>query len=344
MISFENDYLEGAHPAILKRLITTNFEQHPGYGSDNYCKSATEKILKECDTDGAVYYLTGGTQTNQILLDAITKSYEGIIAPSSGHIATHEAGAIEYTGHKILEVPSYDGKLKAKDVKSYCDRFYDDKSHMHMVYPGVVFLTFPTELGTLYTKEELVEIREVADEYGLRVYLDGARLAYGLMAEGNNVTLKDIASLVDLFYIGGTKVGCLYGEAAVFPNKENVPPYFSNFIKKHGALNAKGRILGLQFDTLFTDNLYYEIGKYADRLAIVINKAFVKNGYKMFVESQTNQQFVILDNEEAERLAQEFAFTFWEKLDENHTVYRFVTDWATKEENVLKLIKTLSNK
>lgn len=337
MLSFESDYTEGAHRAILDKLIETNYDQQPGYGEDAYSISARKKIAEATNTSAKdIYFITGGTQTNQIVIDTMLQPYEGVIAATTGHVAAHEAGAIEYTGHKVLTVPQYLGKLKASDVKELVETFYHDANHEHMVFPGMVYISHPTEYGTLYTKEELEEISQVCHEYNLPLFLDGARLGYGLMSYNTDVTLKDIAKLTDVFYIGGTKVGALCGEAVVF-TKENTPKHFINLIKKHGALLAKGRLNGVQFDTLFTNDLYFKISRHAIDMAEKLKKIFSDKGYKFYIDSPTNQQFFIVDNKKLEELQKHVRYGFWEKYDDTHTVVRFATSWATKEEDVEKL-------
>ena len=341
MLSFANDYAEGAHEKILRKLIDTNRESLPGYGTDRYCESAREKIRKACGCREAdVYFLTGGTQTNQIVIDSMLAGYEGVLAAQTGHINTHEAGAVEYTGHKVLELPHKDGKLAAAEIRKYLEGFYVDVNHEHMVFPGMVYITHPTEYGTLYTKKELEDVSEVCHGYNIPLYLDGARLGYGLAAEDTDVTLPDIAAYCDVFYIGGTKVGALCGEAVVF-TKNNTPPHFMTRVKQHGALLAKGRLMGIQFDVLFTDDLYLENGRNAIRTAGLLRDAFAKKGYPFYLETLTNQIFVILENTRMKELREEVVFDFWEKYDEGHTVVRFATSWATDEEDVRKLIGIL---
>lgn len=337
---FESDYTEGAHEAILNKLIETNMEALSGYGNDIYCESAKNKIKNLCECDSAeVHFLIGGTQTNQIVISSLLKSYEGVIAADTGHVSTHEAGAIEITGHKVLTVPSYEGKIDAKELKNYLDTFWNDGNHEHMVFPGMVYISYPTEYGTLYTKEELEAISEVCREFEIPLYLDGARLAYGLAADETGVTLPVIAKNCDVFYIGGTKVGALCGEAVVFT--KNAPKHFMTMVKQRGALLAKGRLLGVQFDTLFTNNLYFEMGMHAIKMAKLMIKIFEEKGYVFHLKSPTNQQFIILENKKLKELEHNIAFSFWEKYDANHTVVRFATSWATKEENVLKLYELL---
>ena len=267
MLSFENDYSEGAHPKILQRFVETNLEQVPGYGSDPYCDSAKEKIRAACNCpDAEIFFLVGGTQTNAVVIDSMLQAYEGVVSAQTGHVNAHEAGAIEYTGHKVLSIPQYDGKMKASDLEAYLKTFWQDESHEHMVFPGMVYISHPTEYGTLYTKQELADLSAICRRYEIPLYLDGARLGYGLMSKHTDVTLPDIAELCDVFYIGGTKVGALCGEAVVF-TKHHMPKYFVTHVKQHGALLAKGRLAGVQFDTLFTDNLYFEISKHAIEMA-----------------------------------------------------------------------------
>ncbi len=341
MLSFENDYAEGAQEKVLQRLIETNFEQLPGYGSDHYCDSAKEKIRQACEAPNAdVALLVGGTQTNQIIISSFLKSYEGVVSAETGHVNSHEAGAIEITGHKVLSLPHYEGKMSAADLFKYLKTFYDDANHEHMVFPGMVYISHPTEYGTLYTKEELTALSAICREYKIPLYMDGARLGYGLMSYQTDLTLPDIAKLCDIFYIGGTKVGALCGEAVVFSGVP-MPAHFTAITKQHGALLAKGRLLGVQFDTLFTDNLYLTISRHAIHMAELLKKGLKEKGYPFFLESPTNQQFVILENSFMENLKKEVAFSFWERYDENHTVVRFATSWATKEENIEKLMTLL---
>ena len=354
-ISFSSDYTKAAHPRILERLAETNYDQYDGYGTDEICKSAADKIKRVCGCpDGEVFFLVGGTQTNQTIIDMLLAPYEGVIAADTGHIAAHEAGAVEFAGHKVLTVPCMRekmqdgpavysdtiGKIRASAVRAYIENFYADANHEHMVFPGAVYISHPTEYGTLYTKEELTEISKVCKEFAIPLFLDGARLGYGLMSSRTDVTIKDIAEAADVFYIGGTKVGALFGEAVVFPKgvptKHPVP-----VIKQHGALLAKGWILGLQFDTLFTDDLYFKLGKNAADKAEMLRKALLEKGYRLFIDSPTNQQFIIIENGRLEKLAEHVRYGFWEKADEDHTVIRLATDWATTEEDMEELISYL---
>ena len=338
MLSFENDYSEGAHEKILQRFMETNMEKVSGYGADPYCESAKQKIREACECPQAdIHFLTGGTQTNAVVISSMLASYEGVVAAQTGHVACHEAGAIEYSGHKVITVPQYEGKMKAEDLKNCLKTFWDDESHEHMVFPGMVYISHPTEYGTLYTKAELDAISKVCRSYDIPLFLDAARLGYGLMSEGTDVTLPMIAKYCDVFYIGGTKVGALCGEAVVFPGSKT-PKHFLTLIKQRGALLAKGRLLGIQFDTLFTDGLYFEISRHAIEMADYLKKGLAEKGCRFYLDSATNQQFVILENQKMEELKKEVKFSFWEKYDENHTVVRFATSWATKKEDIDQLL------
>ncbi len=334
MISFESDYIEGAHPKILERLVETNFEQLSGYGNDKYSFSAKEKIKKLCQAPEAdVYLLTGGTQTNKIVIDTMLSSFEGVIAAETGHIATHEAGAIEFTGHKVLTLPQYNGKIKADDLKSKLESFYADENFEHTVFPGMVYISHPTEYGTLYSADELTEISTICKEYKIPLYMDGARLGYALESIGTDVTLPLISRLCDVFYIGGTKVGALCGEAVVFTHN-NAPKHFFTSIKQHGALLAKGRLTGVQFDTLFTDDLYFKISRHGVSMADKLREAFKEKGYEFYIETVTNQIFIVLNDEQQKKFKDKVAYGYWETLADGRTVVRFATSWATTEENV----------
>lgn len=333
MVSFENDYVEGAHPAVLQRLIDTNRERLPGYGADAYCARAAEKIREACACDKAdVSFLTGGTQANAVVLSALLHSYEGVVAAETGHINGHEAGAIEYTGHKILALPQQAGKFSPEALERFVTGFYADENHAHMVHPGAVYLSYPTEYGTLYTRRELEAIAATCRRYGMRLFLDGARLGYGLASVEADVTLPDLARLADAFTIGGTKMGTLCGEAVVFPS--GAPSHFLTTVKQHGALLAKGRLLGVQFDALFTDGLYLEIGRHALEMAARMKAIFTQKGYPLHLASPTNQQFVVLTDAQAERLREHVAFSFWERLDGGRMVARFATSWSTTPEDL----------
>ncbi len=340
MLNFGCDYLEGAHEKILARFIETNMEKEPGYGADKYTISAKKKILEACECpDGEVFLLVGGTQTNSTVIDAYLNNYQGVIAAPTGHIACHESGAIESCGHKVLTIPQHLGKIDAGELKEFLVNFYDDETYEHQVIPGMVYISHPTEYGTLYTKAEFEAIYNVCKEYDMPLFVDGARLGYGLAADETDVTLPDLAKLCDVFYIGGTKVGALCGEAVVFTKK--APKFFFTTVKQHGALLAKGRLVGIQFDTLFTDDLYMEISKHAIRLANVLKAGVLAKGYKLLIDSPTNQQFIIVDNEKYAELKKQVAFSTWEKVDADHTAIRFATSWATKEEDIQALLELL---
>ena len=340
-ISFSCDYMEGAHPTILQRLIETNFAQMPGYGADDYCESAREKIRAACSAPNAeVHFLVGGTQTNATVIDALLRSYQGVVAADTGHISVHEAGAIEFGGHKVLTLPHRNGKISAEQIASLLCVYEKDVNHDHTVMPGMVYLSQPTEYGTLYSREELSAISALCREKHLPLYVDGARLAYALACPENDVTLKDMAELCDIFYIGGTKCGALLGEAVVIPRPGLIPHFFT-IIKQHGALLAKGRLLGLQFDTLFTDGLYQRIGEAALRAAEDIRTALRANGYQLCFASPTNQTFCLVDREQMEKLREYVDFSQWEVYDEMHTIIRFATSWATKDEDVCTLCRIL---
>lgn len=335
MVSFASDYIAGAHPEVLKRLVETNLETLPGYGTDEYCASAAEKIKKACGlgADADVYFISGGTQTNQIVISTMLKGYEGVICADTGHINAHEAGAIEYFGVKALPLKGEAGKITAQAVDEYCETFYGDDNHEHMVFPGMVYISFPTEYGTIYSQKELSDLYAVCRKYDMKLFIDGARLAYGVESKASDVKLRDIAALCDVFYIGGTKCGALCGEAVVFTGG-SCPKHFVNLIKKRGALLAKGRLLGVQFDALFTNDLYTEIGRYAIDMAEKLKKIFTDKGYRFFLESPTNQQFVILENSKLKELEKKVSFGFWEKYSDTETVVRFATSWSTTEEDL----------
>lgn len=341
MLSFESDYTTGAHPKLLQRLSETNLEPASGYGADRFCAAAKEKIRLACGLpDAEVELLVGGTQTNAIVISTMLHDYEGVIAAQSGHVNCHEAGAIEYSGHKVLALPQKNGKMSAVDLKDWLETFYHDEAHEHMVYPGMVYLSYPTEYGTLYTKQELLDIKTVCEAYRLPLFIDGARLGYGLMSRDCDLTLPELAQIADVFYIGGTKVGALCGEAVVFTGN-NKPEHFENRIKKRGALLAKGRLLGVQFDTLFTDDLYFEISRHAIEMTERMKELFIAKGYRFFIDSPTNQQFVILRNKDMERLSEHVKYCFWETYDDSHTVVRFACSWSTTQEDLNALAALL---
>ena len=338
---FSSDYLEGAHPAILKRLTETNLEKTAGYGLDEYSESARRRIREACEAPEAdVFFLTGGTQTNATVIDAFLRPWQGVIAPRTGHINGHEAGAIEFGGHKVLEIPQQNGKICVKDLRARLEEYRTDENRDHTVMPGMVYLSQPTEYGTLYTRAEIEAIHEICREYQIPLYVDGARLAYALASPENDVGLPEMARLCDAFYIGGTKCGALFGEAVVFPRPKTVPHSFT-IVKQHGALLAKGRIAGIQFDVLFSDGLYGKIGTNAIRAAGRIRDALRRKGYTLTFETPTNQIFVTLGQEELAGLSEKVEMAFWEKTDPGHTVMRIATSWATRPEEVDRLIALL---
>ncbi|HFI0419799.1 TPA: low specificity L-threonine aldolase [Streptococcus suis] len=342
MLHFENDYNKGAHPALLEALVASHQEGLSGYGTDTYTKSAIEKIkLATACPHAQITFLTGGTQTNQIVISSMLASFEGVIAVDTGHISTHEAGAIEFTGHKVMTLQHKEGKITADDVDSFINDFYADANHAHMVHPGMVYISHPTEYGTLYSKSELEALSTVCRHHNIPLFLDGARLGYGLAAPETDLDLPTIAELTDVFYIGGTKLGALMGEALVF-TKNNQPKNFVSIVKHHGALLAKGRLTGVQFDRLFTDDLYLELGRHAIAMAEQLTQILEDKGFQFYLKSPTNQQFVIVKNEELPKLTEAgIAYSFWEKYDENHSIIRFATSWSTSQEDIDDLRKIL---
>ncbi len=340
--SFESDYNNGCLPEILRRLSETNDEKASGYGFDPYTERAKERIRKACDmTEAEVHFLVGGTQTNATAIDSLLQGCEGVLSVDTGHINVHESGAVEAFGHKVLVLPGIaGGKMAASQIDDYMRKFLADETYPHMVQPGMVYITLPTELGALYSRKELADIYAVCQQYGLRLYVDGARLGYGLMAEGNDIDLPFLAHHCDAFYIGGTKVGALLGEALVYTNTR-APKYIFTIIKRHGALLAKGRVLGLQFDTLFTDDLYFRVSRHAIDMAQALRRVFAKHGLSLGIDSPTNQQFVILSKEQKQRLAEEIAFEIWEPLPDDRLLCRFVTCWATTEADITALDEAL---
>ena len=341
MIRFESDYLEGAHPRILEKLAETNFEQTAGYGVDDHCEKARELIKNACSApDAYVQFLVGGTQANTTVIAAILKPYEGVLSAVSGHINVHETGAVEATGHKILPLESKDGKITASQIEDAYTVHINDSSFEHMVKPALVYISQPTENGTLYTKSELEAIREVCDKCGLHLFVDGARCGYGLKSKNNDVFLSDLARLADVFYIGGTKVGALFGEAVVFTNKK-LCENFRYMIKRHGGMLAKGRLLGVQFEALFEDGLYFDISEHAMKLALKIKYALKDMGVELLFDSPTNQQFPIFKDEVLEKLSEKYSFSFWCKPKDGYSAVRICTSWATKEENVDALLEDI---
>jgi len=341
MVNFSNDYGKGAHPKILEALEKANANIYNGYGIDPYSESAAAKIRRACNCpDADIYYLVGGTQTNSTIIATLLKPYEGVIAAQTGHISVHEAGAVEYTGHKVITIPHHQGKIDADELKTYLSGFYADGNYEHMVFPGMVYISHPTEYGTLYTAKELEDIHGICKEYDIPLFIDGARLGYGLMSKETDVTLEYLAHHCDVFYIGGTKVGALFGEAVVFP-RNNVPEHFYTMIKQHGAMLAKGWVIGLQFDTLFTDDLYFNISKSAIDAAEQMKGIIKKYGFKEYLFSPTNQQFVIVEDAVLKQLQKNVIVGFWEKPDADHTVIRFATSWYTTEQDIKELDKFL---
>ena len=343
VIYFNNDYSEGCHPKILEALTRTNYEQTLGYGEDEYCARAAEKIRTLCGReDAAVHFLVGGTQTNMTVIAAALRPHQGVLCAGSGHINTHETGAVEATGHKVLPLPSQDGKIHAGQVREAVLSHRGDSSFEHTVQPKMVYISNPTELGTLYTKAELPALRDTCRELGLYLFLDGARLGYGLKAKDNDLTLKDIGDCCDIFYIGGTKVGALFGEAVVITNPE-LKEDFRYLIKQRGGMLAKGRLLGIQFDALMTDNLYFDISAHAIALAEKLENTFKELDVPFLVPVQSNQLFPILPDGVLARLAEAYVFCEQCRVDESHRAVRFCTSWATKEENVQALCRDLKD-
>ena len=338
---FASDYMEGAHPAILDRLVQTNLEHTAGYGMDEYSEAARARIREACNAPEAeIYFLVGGTQTNATVIDALLRPWQGVVAAETGHIAVHEAGAIEFGGHKVLTLPQRAGKLSAEDVARCLNAWQQDDNREHMVMPGMVYISQPTEYGTLYSLAELEALSAVCRRAGIPLYADGARLAYALACSANDAGLADLARLCDAFYIGGTKCGALLGEAVVFP-KRGTAPHFFTIVKQHGALLAKGRIAALQFDTLFTDGLYNAIGRSAVDAADRIRAALDAKGYAQPFVAPTNQVFVALSPEKAGALSSRVEMGFWEKLEDGRVIMRLATSWATATEDVDRLIEAL---
>jgi threonine aldolase len=337
MISFECDYNNGAHPKVLEALVKTNGEITDTYGFDRYSLSAKEKIRMACEAPEAdIFFLGGGTQTNATVIDGMLRSFEAVVTVETGHIAVHEAGAVEHSGHKVITLPSHDGRLDATELDNWMQVFDADESRDHVPQPGMVYISLPTELGTLYTSQEIDAIYRICEKWQLKLFIDGARLGYGIAASEGDITLPWLARHCDAFYIGGTKVGALCGEAVVFP-QGNAPRGFFSLIKQHGALFAKGRLCGVQFDALFTDGLYLSIAQHAIGMARKLKELFREKGLRMYIDSPTNQQFVVLPNEQMHQLEQQVQFTHWGPFDADHFICRFVTSWATKEEDLATL-------
>ena len=343
MIHFNSDYLEGAHPSIMKRLAETNMAQSVGYSEDEYCAAAREKIKAACEApDADVHFLVGGTQTNTTVIASILRPYQGVIAPTSGHINCHETGAIESTGHKVLALPTDNGKITAQQIEEYYLWHHTSPDFEHIVMPGMVYISYPTEGGTIYSKAELTAIYETCQRCGLPLYIDGARMGYGLMSDECDLTLPELARLCDVFYIGGTKVGALFGEAVVVMNPA-LKKDFRFFMKQRGGMLAKGRLLGIQFDTLFTDDLYLKISRHAIDMAHQIREIFVSAGYPLLFDSPTNQQYPIMPDSELAEIGKNFGYEYWERVDETHSGVRFCASWATTQENVDALREAVNN-
>lgn len=341
MYQFQCDYSEGAHPRILERMFQTNFEQTPGYGEDHYCAAAREAVRKAIGrNDVDVHFLVGGTQANATVISSILRPHQGVLCASTGHINVHETGAIEHGGHKVLALPATDGLLEAGQITQAMMEHLSEDGPEHTVQPGMVYISFSSEVGTIYTLAQLKEIRQVCDQYRLPLFIDGARLGYGLCSDGCDVTLADIASVADVFYIGGTKQGALFGEAVVIVN-DSLKRDFRYFIKQNGGMLAKGRLLGIQFLTLFEDGLYFDLSRHAIGQAMRIREAFRAKGFDFLVDSPSNQQFPILDNKTIERLSKDFRFSVWQKVDQEHTAVRFCASWATRPEAVDALLSAL---
>lgn len=340
MKHFDTDYMEGAHPKVMQRLLETNLEQTTGYGSDDYTREAKQLVRKACGDDSLdVHFLVGGTQTNSTVIDALLSHHEGVLAAETAHINVHESGAIGSCGHKVLTLPSHAGKVDVDEVREYIRTFYADETYEHMVAPGMLYISFPTEYGTIYSKSELQALHSVCQEADIPLFIDGARLGYGLASDAADITLADVPTLCDIFYIGGTKVGALFGECVVA--RKGLLKHFFPLIKQHGALLAKGRLLGIQFGTLFTDNLYLTIARHAVGQAMRLKQGFIAKGFVPFIDSPTNQQFFTLPNEVMDRIAKTSTFEVWGTRGETHTNVRFVTSWATKPESVDELIAEL---
>ena len=342
MISFESDYNNGTLPEILEALGKTNDEKTSGYGFDPYTEAAKEKIRKTISMEDAdVTFLVGGTQTNTTVIDSVLLGCEGVICVETGHIEVHESGAVEAFGHKVITLPSTDSKLNPNTLASYMDIFLADEPHSHMVQPGMVYVSMPTELGMVYTREELEALYTTCQKYDLRLFVDGARLGYGLMSEACNYDLPFIARHCDVFYIGGTKVGAMFGEAVVFTGI-SAPKYFFTTVKRHGALLAKGRMLGIQFDTLFTDGLYLRLSRHAIAMAARLKEVFARHAIPMACLSPTNQQFVILSPSQYDVLIAQVAFEIWERHADGTLTCRFVTSWATTDADIDHLDRCLA--
>ena len=339
MIRFESDYLEGALPEVMQALCDTNYAQTPGYGEDEYCREAADMIRAKCSApDADVHFLVGGTQANMIVITAALRPHQAAIAAETGHIAVHETGSIEAAGHKVITLKSGDGKITAAQVRSCVEAHWNDSTHEHMAQPALVYISQPTENGTLYSLAELEELGAVCREKGLIFFVDGARLGTALVS--GDATLADLARLTDVFYIGGTKLGALFGEAVVITNKA-LARDFRYIIKQRGGMFAKGRLLGVQFGALMRDGLYERTAKREVELAMKLRAAFEAKGWPLYYDSPTNQQFPIVPDAALEKLAEKYSFSHWGKIDEGHTAVRFCTSWATRPEDVDALISDI---
>ena len=339
-IKFETDYQEGASPEILERLISTNLEQTSGYGEDSHCTHAKDLIRREIHRpNAAIYFMAGGTQTNTTVIKHLLTPCEGVISASTGHINVHESGAIESTGHKVITLEGHNGLIDAENLRSYMEAFTADPTNEHMTQPGLVYVSYSSELGTIYSKSQLAAIKTVCTDYGLKLFVDGARLGAGVMSDESDMNMSDIAGLCDVFYIGGTKNGALFGEAVVFPNPETLNlKHFTTIIKQQGGLLAKGRLLGIQFETLFEDGLYYRNAKHANAQAMKIKRAFIERGIPFLIDSPTNQQFPILTRQQHEALSARFSYETWQPMNDGRIAVRFCASWATTDEAIDALI------
>ena len=340
MIYFRNDYSEGAHPKVLQALVETNLVSTPGYGCDEYCACARELLRERFACPNAdVHFLVGGTQTNLTAAAAFLRPWEAVIAADTGHIAVHETGAIEATGHKVYVVPGVDGKLTSDAIRTAV-RDHQTGTEEHMVLPRMVYVSDSTELGTIYTRAELQALSDTCRELGLYLYLDGARMAMALTAQGNDLVPEDFAQLCDAFYLGGTKNALLFGEALVIVNNA-LKPYFRNVMKQHGGMLAKGRLLGVQFAAILQDDLWLQTARHANELAQRLAAALTAMGVPLYAASPTNQVFPIFTNAQVEALRQNFSFEFIARVDENHSAIRYVTSWATRPEDVETLLEAV---
>ncbi len=347
MLYFINDYSEACHKKILDKLVETNDIKQNPYGEDEYSIQASKNIKRACmQKNSKIYFLSGGTQTNMTIINAGLKNYEAIISPITGHILDHEAGAIEKSGHKIIPINAHEGKIDIEELKKYLFNFHRNPNKKHYALPAMLYISQPTEYGTLYSKSELLELKQICKKYDLLFFVDGARLGYALASPKNDVDLPSLADIVDIFYIGGTKCGALFGEAIVIPKPEEIRnriniDYFATTIKQNGALLAKSRILGIQFLVLFTDDLYMKISKRAVEQALIIKENLIKKGYKIFVDSFTNQQFIIIDDLKLKELEKNIVIGYMERYDDTSSIIRICTSFATKDEDVQALIELL---